>query len=217
MFEIAELGRTLTKEKYRTEVAGLRWQLLDAQRQLRSAPFPLIIVFGGVDGAGKSETVHLLNEWMDPRWIVTRAFGEPSDEERERPLYWRYWQNLPPRGQIGMFLSSWYSAPLLDRVHRRIDTTALAGALNQIAAFERTLADDGAVILKFWMHLSKKAQRKRLQQLEKDPITRWRVTKQQWRYWKMYGRFIAAAEQIIRQTSVGAAPWIIVEGADERY
>jgi polyphosphate:AMP phosphotransferase len=217
MFEAAELGRTVSKEDYRAEVAGLRWQLLDAQRQLRSAPFPLIVVFGGVDGAGKSETVHLLNEWMDPRWIVARAFDEPSDEERERPSQWRFWRDLPGRGEIGLFLSSWYSAPILDRVHRRSRPGELDDAARRIAAFERLLTDDGALIVKFWMHLSKRVQKRRLRELEDDPLTRWRVTKQQWKHWKLYARFTAAAERVIRQTSTGAAPWIVVEGADERY
>ncbi len=217
MFEAAELGRTVSKEEYRSEVAGLRWQLLDAQRQLRTAPFPLIVVFGGVDGAGKSETVHLLNEWMDPRWIVTRAFDEPSEEERERPPHWRFWRDLPARGQIGLFLSSWYSAPILDRVHRRSSSADLDAAARRIAAFERVLADDGAVILKFWMHLSKDAQKRRLTELEDDPLTRWRVAKRQWKDWKLYDRFTAAAERMISQTSTGPAPWMIVEGADERY
>jgi polyphosphate:AMP phosphotransferase len=217
MFEAAELGRTVSKEEYRSEVAGLRWQLLDAQRQLRTAPFPLIVVFGGVDGAGKSETVHLLNEWMDPRWIVTRAFDEPSEEERERPPHWRFWRDLPARGQVGLFLSSWYSAPILDRVHRRSSAADLDAAARRIAAFERLLADDGAVILKFWMHLSKDAQKRRLTELEKDPLTRWRVAKRQWKDWKLYDRFTAAAEPMISQTSTASAPWMIVEGADERY
>lgn len=217
MFEAAELGRTVSKEEYRSEVAGLRWQLLDAQRQLRTAPFPLIVVFGGVDGAGKSETVHLLNEWMDPRWIVTRAFDEPSEEERERPPDWRFWRDLPARGQIGLFLSSWYSAPILDRVHRRSSSADLDAAARRIAAFERVLADDGAVILKFWMHLSKDAQKRRLTELEDDPLTRWRVAKRQWKDWKLYDRFTAAAERMISQTSTAPAPWMIVEGADERY
>lgn len=217
MFEAAELGRTVSKEEYRSEVAGLRWQLLDAQRQLRTAPFPLIVVFGGVDGAGKSETVHLLNEWMDPRWIVTRAFDEPSEEERERPPHWRFWRDLPARGQIGLFLSSWYSAPILDRVHRRSSSADLDAAARRIAAFERVLADDGAVILKFWMHLSKDAQKRRLTELEDDPLTRWRVAKRQWKDWKLYDRFTAAAERMISQTSTAPAPWMIVEGVDERY
>jgi AMP-polyphosphate phosphotransferase len=218
MFEAAELGSTVSKAVYRTRAPRLRIDLLDAQVRLReSARFPVIIVFAGVDGGGKSETVHLLNEWMDPRWIVTTAFGAPSDEELERPEFWRYWRALPPRGRVGFYLSSWYSTPLLDRVYRRIKPTEFADRLNRIAQFENALAEDGALILKFWMHLSKDAHRKRLRKLEKDPLTRWRVTKQQWRHWRMRNKFIVAAEQIIERTSTGRAPWTIVEGVDARY
>ncbi len=217
MFEAAELGRKLSKDVYRKRVPELRAALLDAQQRLRAAPFPVIVVFAGVDGAGKGETVNLLNEWMDPRWIVTRAFGEPSDEERERPEQWRFWRELPPRGRIGLFLSSWYSRPVIDRVYRRTTGVEFEHQLRRLAEFEKTLADDGAVILKFWMHLDKKSQRKRLRTLERDPLTRWRVTKLQWKHWQMYGRFIAAAEQTIRATSTGQTPWTIVEGRDEEY
>lgn len=217
MFEAAELGRKLSKDAYKKKVPELRAALLDAQERLRAAPFPVIVVFAGVDGAGKGETVNLLNEWMDPRWIVTRAFGEPSDEERERPEQWRFWRELPPRGRIGLFLSSWYSRPVVDRAYRRISRVELEHQLRRLAEFEKTLADDGALILKFWMHLDKKAQRKRLGTLERDPLTRWRVTKLQWKHWKMYDRFIDAAEQAIRSTSTGQAPWTIVEGGDEEY
>ncbi len=217
MFEAAELGRKVSKKDYRKQVPELRAQLLDLQVRDRSAPFPVVILFAGVDGAGKGETVNLLNEWMDPRWIVTRAFGPPSDEERERPEYWRFWRDLPPRGRIGIFLSSWYSAPVLDRVYRTIGPDAFEERLTRIVEFEQTLVEDGALILKFWMHLGRDAQRKRLETLEKDPLTRWRVTKREWKNWKIYDRFIAAAERTIRRTSRGNAPWMIVEGADPRY
>jgi polyphosphate:AMP phosphotransferase len=217
MFEAAELGRSVPKEEFKAQVPTLRTELLEIQRQLTGARFPVIVVFAGVDGAGKGETVNLLNEWMDPRWIVTRAYGEPSDEERERPEYWRYWRDLPPKGRIGLFLSSWYSRPVLDRVYRRSRTADFDEALERIAAFERTLTDDGALILKFWMHLGKRAQKERLRKLEADPRTKWRVTKLQWERWRMYGRFVAAAERALQRTSVGEAPWMIVEGADEGY
>jgi AMP-polyphosphate phosphotransferase len=218
MFEAAELGSTLPKALYRARAPRLRTDLLDAQRRLREeARFPVIIVFAGVDGAGKSETVHLLNEWMDPRWIGTTAFGEPSDEELERPEFWRYWRVLPPRGRVGFYLSSWYSGPLLDRVYRRIKPAEFDDRLNRIAQFEHALAEDGALILKFWMHLSRSAHRKRLQKLENDPLTRWRVNKLQWRHWRMRRKFIVAAERIIERTSTGRAPWTIVEGLDARY
>jgi polyphosphate:AMP phosphotransferase len=154
---------------------------------------------------------------MDTRWIVTCAFGDPSDEELERPEYWRYWRALPPNGRIGLFLSSWYSRPILDRVHGRIDRNAFEERLSRIVEFEQMLADDGALILKFWMHLDKDAQAKRLKMLEKDPLSRWRVNKLDWKHWQMYDKFIGAAERTIRQTSRGSAPWMIVEGQDPRY
>ncbi|MCA1559834.1 MAG: polyphosphate:AMP phosphotransferase [Acidobacteria bacterium] len=217
MFEAAELGRTIPKEEYKARIPTLRTELLETQRQLINARFSVIVVFAGVDGAGKGETVNLLNEWMDPRWIVTRAYREPSDEEGERPEYWRYWRDLPPKGRIGLFLSSWYSRPVLDRVYGRSRTADLDKQLERIAGFERTLTDDGALILKFWMHLGKSAQKKRLRTLEKDPITRWRVTKRQWRHWRLYDKFVAAAERVLRRTSTIEAPWTIVEGVDEAY
>ncbi|HEX2309496.1 MAG TPA: polyphosphate:AMP phosphotransferase [Vicinamibacterales bacterium] len=217
MFEAAEVGHTLSKAVYKRRLPGLRTGLLQVQQQLRTAPFPVIVVFAGVDGAGKGETVNLLNEWMDPRWIVTRAFGEPSDEERERPEQWRFWRELPARGRIGLFLSSWYSRPVLDRAYRRISRVEFEHQLGRIAEFEKTLADAGALIVKYWMHLDKEAQRKRLQTLERNPLTRWRVTKLQWKHWKMYDRFIAAGEQTIGATSTAQAAWQIVEGRDEEY
>ena len=187
------------------------------QQQLLSAPFPVIIVFSGVDAAGKSETVNLLNEWIDPRWLTTRAYGAPSDEMAERPEYWRYWRDLPAKGRIGIFLSCWYSRPLLDRVNERTTEAEFDESLDRVIAFEKQLADDGALILKFWMHLGKAAQKQRLRSLEKDPLTRWRVTETDWDHWHMYDKFVAAAERTIMRTSTGQASWQIVEGMDKRY
>jgi polyphosphate:AMP phosphotransferase len=217
MFEVAEIERKVSKEVYEGEVAKLRWELLDAQRRLEGTRRAVIILFGGVDGAGKSETVHLLNEWMDPRYLINRAFDMPSQDERERPPFWRFWLTLPPHGRIGLFMSAWYSQPLLDRVDRTLTKAEFESQIERIAAFERTLADDGAIILKFWMHLNKKAQGKRLSALSKDPLTSWRVTKKQWENWRRYDKFIAATERLIQMTSFAHAPWFIVDGRDERY
>ena len=218
MFEAAEVGRKLSKSDYKAQVPQLRSELLAVQQELRAAAsFPVVVLFAGVDTAGKGETVNLLNEWMDPRWIVTRGYTEPSSEERERPRLWRYWRNLPPNGRVAIFLSAWYSSPILDRVARRTSTAEFDSLLDQVAAFERTLTDGGAIIVKFWMHLSKKAQKKRMKEFEKDPLQRWRVTKAQWKHWEMFGKFVSAADRAIRRTSTDAAEWHIVEGEDERY
>ncbi len=217
MFEAAELGRKITKKEFNEAAPNLRTEMLELQQALRQADFPVVIVFAGVDGAGKGETANLLNEWMDPRWIRSRAYGEPSQEEGERPEYWRYWRDLPETGQFGIFLSSWYSRPLLDRVHGRTSQAVFDEKLDRISAFERTLADDGALILKFWMHLGKDVQKQRLKKLEKDPRQNWRVTKTDWKHYKLYDKFIAAAERTIMRTSTGSSPWMIVEGADPNY
>ncbi len=217
MFQTAELGQTVSKEDFDRISNDLRTDLLALQQDLRSADFPVIVVFAGVDGAGKGESVNLINEWIDPRWIVTQAYDEPSDEERERPAFWRFWRDLPPKGQIGLFQSCWYSRPILDHVHGHIETPQFDEQMKRILAFEKMLAEDGALILKFWMHLGKEAQKRRLKSLEKDPLQSWRIKKADWRNWKLYDQFIATAERVLQHTGTGQTRWVIVEGEDARF
>jgi polyphosphate:AMP phosphotransferase len=217
MFESAELGHKVSKESWDREIPALREALLDAQYDLRTARFPVIILVAGVDGAGKSETVNALNEWMDPRHIQTHGLDEPSDEERERPHMWRYWRMLPPKGKIGIFDGSWYTWPILERAHGRIKTSDLDQDMARVARFEQMLIQEGALVLKFWMHLGKDTQKKRLKSLEKDPKTRWRVTPRDWKHFEMYDTFRNVAERALRSTSTADSPWIVVEATDPRY
>ena len=218
MFESAELGHKIDKDTYDAEVPKLREDLLNAQFDLaQKAKFPVIILIGGVDGAGKGETVNLLNAWMDPRHIVAHAMGEKSDEEQERPPMWRFWRALPPKGKIGVFFGSWYTDPIVQRVLGKIKSSNLSQSIDEINRFETMLTNEGALIIKFWFHLSKEAQHKRLKSLEKDPKTRWRVTDLDWERFKLYDKFRKVSEQALRATSTSEAPWIVVEGSDARY
>ena len=118
MFETAEIRRSIDKPSYEKLVPELRSGLLRVQNELfASKKFPVIVVIGGVDGAGKGETVNTLHEWMDPRFLETNAFGPMSDEERERPEFWRFWRTLPPKGKVGIFFGSWYTRPIIQRVY----------------------------------------------------------------------------------------------------
>ncbi len=218
MFESAELGHKIDKATYDKEVPALREALLEAQFDLaKAANFPVIILIGGVDGAGRGETVNLLNEWMDPRHIQSHGMGIPSDEELERPIMWRFWRALPPRGKIGIFFGSWYTWAILNRVFGRTKNAELDQGMERNVRFEKMLNDEGALILKFWLHLSKDKQEKRLKAMEKNPKTRWRVTERDWMHFEMYDKFRKVAERVMRQTSTAEAPWMIVEGEDERY
>ena len=218
MFESAEIGHKVDKATYDREVPALREALLDAQYDLISKrAFPVIILVGGVDGAGRSESVQLLNAWLDPRHIETHGMGDPSDEERDRPPMWRFWRALPSKGKVGVFQGSWYSLPILNRVYGHTGNAALEEEMERNTRFEQMLSDEGALILKFWFHLSKAGQKRRLQNLEKDPRTRWRVTDRDWHHFGLYNTFAKVCSQALRMTSSASAPWIIVEGEDPRY
>lgn len=218
MFESADLEHVIDKATYQREEPKLRAALLNAQYDLaENGKFPVLIVIGGVDGAGKGETVALLNEWMDPRHIHTHAFPEPSDEERERPPMWRFWRALPPKGKIGILFGAWHTEPLVRRALGQSSRAEVDQAIARINRFEKMLADEGTLILKFWFHLSKAQQKQRLRALEKDPETRWRVTKADWQRFKRYDDFRRVSEHFLRQTSTAEGPWIVVPGADPCY
>ncbi len=218
MFESAELGHKIDRKTYDKELPALRAALLEAQIEMfKLAKFPVIILVGGVDGAGRGETVNLLNEWMDPRYLQTHGMGDPSDEELDRPMMWRFWRELPPKGRTGIFLGSWYTRPIINLVHGHSKTADLDQSLERAKRLETMLADEGALILKFWMHLSRDKQKQRLKLLEADPKTRWRVTERDWEHYKLYDKFRLVGESVIRHTSTAEAPWTIVEGFDSNY
>jgi AMP-polyphosphate phosphotransferase len=218
MFESAELGHKIKKSVYEKEVPPLREALLTTQMELaKLAGFPVIILVGGLDGAGRGATVNLLNEWMDPRHIQTHGMGEPSDEELDRPMMWRFWRALPPKGKIGVFLGSWYTWPILNRVNGNTKDADLEQSMERAKLLETMLVDEGALLIKFWLHLSKDKQEKRFKALEKNPLTRWKVTDRDWQHFKAYEKFQEVHEKVIRHTSTAEAPWLIVEGNDANY
>lgn len=218
MFESAELGHTIDDATFRKRAAILRAELLEAQYQLfEKKDFPVVLLINGVDGAGKGETVNVLNEWLDTRHVQNHAFGPPTEEERDRPFMWRFWRALPPKGKIGILFGNWYTQPIVARATGNLSTGALDAAVERVNHFERMLCDEGALVLKFWFHLSKSAQKKRLTALAKNKATRWRVTKTDWKNFARYDRFAKVSERVLRQTSSGAAPWLVVEGGCPNY
>ncbi len=217
MFESAELGHEIDKARYDAEEPELRHALLTAQYDLvKAKKFPVVILIGGVDGAGKGETLNLINEWMDPRHVQTNAM-RPVAEDDGRPPMWKFWRVLPPKGRIGVFVGSWYSVPFIRRVYGDLGKGKFQQELDQVLRFEQMLTDEGCLLLKFWLHLSKKGQKKRFEKLAKKKSTAWRVSDTDWKHLEMYDEFQSVAETMLRETSTADAPWMVVEGGDERY
>lgn len=213
LLQSAELGHTVPRRRFDARLPRLRTRLLNAHFALRERKFPVIVIVSGADGAGKGELVQRLNEWLDPRGVSTHAFWTPSDEERDRPEYWRFWRAMPGRGRIGIFFGSWYTTPIIRRVYRKSKASRFDSALDRIAAFERMLTDDGALIVKLWLHLPKGQQKRRLDELEKAG----RLAPDDRRHYRLYDRFTEVSERALRRTDAPHAPWHVIEATDRRY
>lgn len=214
MFEAAEVGSLVSKEEYEAQVPHLRVDLVNAQYDLRTADFPVLVVIVGDDHKSCNEILNLLHEWMDARYLDTHVFGPLSEEEQEQPRFWRYWRTLPRQGQLGVYVGAWARNAVADQVRRRIDDDEFELRTVHIERFEQALVDDGALLLKFWLHLPKKAMKRRLKKKKKQ---NWRNDGEDRQIYELYDKALPVAERLMRRTSTGSAPWHIVETTDENY
>src|SRR5947207_5563689 len=205
MFESANLDHEVKKSLYKREEPKLREALLEAQSVvLADGSFAVLILIAGVQGAGRGQTVNLLNEWLDPRHVQTRGFGDPTQDERERPEGWRYWNALPPKGKVGVFFGAWHSEPIMRRVRGKTSDDEFAHEVAQVSRLEKMLADEGVLLLKYWFHISKAEQKKRLKKAHEKLEA-------------PYKKFVAVSEAFLRRTSTPEAPWTVIPGFDARY
>ncbi|HPB31597.1 MAG TPA: phosphate--AMP phosphotransferase [Candidatus Sumerlaeota bacterium] len=217
MLEKVNLSLKTPREEYARLRETLERQLGELQRRVREAGVPLIIVFEGWDAAGKGTMIGRLTLPLDPRGFSVYSTRPPTEEESLRPFLWRFWIKSPPRGRMAVFDRSWYHRVLMDRVEEGLKGSALEQAFRDIRAFERQIADDGAVIIKFFLHISQKTQKKRFDKLRSNHATAWRVSKDDLRRHRKYETYLAATEQMIAETDCAHAPWTIVEAHDERH
>jgi len=217
MFDEFEGKHEISKQERHALEPQLRIDLLNAQFDLRSADFPVLVILAGDDGPACDETIDLLHEWMDARTMDTRVFLEPTEEERARPRFWRYWRTLPAKGQIGLQLGGWPLMAVADRVLGDLGRKGLERRLAVIKSFERTLAADGVLLVKFWFHLSKKEHKKRYKKARTAPKRRLHIDKRAKRLIERYDKLIPVAEHVVRDTDVASAPWVIIDGADRDY
>ena len=217
MFESALIEHKLAKEEYERAEPELRTKLLEAQLDLvEKRSFATVILITGMDGAGKSEVIHKLLEWLDPRHVRVAAYGEQDDTERTRPRMWRYWRDLPPRGEISVVFGSWYSDPLRDRLAGDGGKARFERELATINRFEEMLASEGVLLLKFLLVVSAKEQKRRLDALAKRTAGASRAL-EEWADSKQQRQAAPLVDEMVRRTSTGDAPWNVLPCDDPEY
>jgi len=217
MLENLNLKKKLPTEEYKRIVPGLQARLYDLEKACWDNAIPTVIVFEGWDAAGKGTTIRALTQRLDPRGFKLYHITPARTYEQQRPWLWRFWSKVPNRGEMVIFDHSWYGRVLQDRVERIVPEKAVQQAFRDIIEFERMLADDGTVILKVFLHIRKKEQRRRFETLASDPLEAWRVTKEDWARHKKYDKYLAAAEEMLELTESEYAPWRIVEATSKSY
>lgn len=218
MFESAEIEHDIDKATFEAQLPQLRTDILNAQFDVIEAKsFPVLLVFHGMEGTGVVDSLTSAYTVLDARHVVVSAFDKPTGEEAERPRMWRYWRELPPKGEMGVYVGAWYSAPLNRRILGKSRNAEYEQELDRIKRFETMLASEGALILKFWLHISKEEQKKRLGKLVKSARTSWRVDESPWGGSKRYREVKLAAEQMMRVTGTDSAPWITVNAANRHF
>ena len=216
MLEEVDLTKTLDKKEYKKLMPALRNRLYALQKAAWDAKIPVVILFEGWDASGKGTSIQTLTARLDPRGFKLYPIRAARTYEQKRPWLWRFWLKLPGRGEWAMFDRSWYGRVLVERVDNLTPEPEWRRAYRDIADFERALADDGYLIIKFWLHISKPEQKRRFKKLVQDPLTAWQVTAEDWEHHSKYDDYLLAVEEMLERTNTEWGPWTIVEATD-RY
>jgi len=213
---MAKAKQRLSKRTYQARARVLRAQLVQLQLELKQAPFKVLLILAGPEGAGRGNLLNTLAEWLDPRGVETFSYHAPTDNERAHPHQWRLWRSLPGIGRIGLYAGSWYTETLREEARSARALHHLTEESERIRHFEKLLADGGTLIVKVWLHLSKSAQGRRLRTLRADPATAWRVTDEDWQHHRNYDRLDRTARLIREKTHRHGARWTVIDAEDER-
>ncbi|MEZ4860069.1 MAG: hypothetical protein R3C14_02120 [Caldilineaceae bacterium] len=217
MLEQADLTLSLSKKAYQQIVPLQMERLLELERLIYAQKAPVIIVFEGWDAAGKGTTIRKLAERLDPRGFKVLPTNAPRTHERQKPWLWRFWMQIPRHGQIAIFDRSWYGRVLIERVEGLTPMPEWIRAYEEINAFERTLAADQTIFIKFWLHISKAEQLRRFLLLSQQAETAWQVAAEDWEHHRKYEEYQAAVSDMLTNTSTTVAPWTVVPATDANY
>jgi AMP-polyphosphate phosphotransferase len=204
------------KKAYETELAALQLEVLKAEFKSREAGRSVVVAFEGWDAAGKGGAIKRLTEKLDPRGYQVHAIGAPTEDERKRHYLWRFWTRLPDRGRWAIFDRTWYGRVLVERVEGFCKKKEWKRAYREINEYERQLVDDGTVLVKVFLAITRHEQKKRFEERENDPYKRWKIGPEDWRNREHWDQYVDAAEDMFAETNSAVAPWKVI-GANRKW
>jgi polyphosphate kinase 2 (PPK2 family) len=213
--ELRDDSPPIERHVYKSEMGRLQEHVRLLSHRAADARRSILVVMEGWDAAGKGGAIRRLTATLDPRLFSVNSIAAPNDLEKKHHYLWRFWTRLPQRGLLGIFDRSWYGRVLVERVENLIGQAEWSRAYQEINDFERDLVLSGAIILKYWLHISKEEQHNRFMARQNDPLKRWKLTDEDWRNREKWNLYEQAAEEMFLKTGTAACPWVLVPGNDK--
>lgn len=217
MLEQTDLHAEMARQDYKILCHPLKERLSVLQQTVKEHKLPILVLFEGWSAAGKGSLLSDVILTLDPRGFKVYSTVAADSAESRKPLLWRYWTKIPAQGQMALFDRSWYQELYIALVEQGISERELKRRTDAVNTMERQLADEGYLIVKFFLHISQKEQRQRFESLAGSKNTSWRVTDQDWKRNKQYDRYYKAADSMLKDTDTHHAPWHVIPSHDKRY
>ena len=215
--ENLNLNLSMDKKEYKKELEKLQFEILNLQHFLLQSNIGLLIVFEGMDAAGKGGAIKRLTELLDPRGVQVHPISAPEPHEKRYHYLQRFWRRLPSYGQIAIFDRSWYGRVLVERIEGFANHNEWQRAYDEINHFEKLLTDDPYKMIKFWIHIDKDEQLARFKERETNPLKSWKLTEEDWRNRGKFDEYVACANEMFEKTDSMNSPWILIPGNNKHY
>ncbi|MBC7203572.1 MAG: polyphosphate:AMP phosphotransferase [Pusillimonas sp.] len=212
-----DFSAKLKKADYQDQLPALQGRLARAVRDPRFESRSLVLVFEGQDAAGKGGAIRRITAALDARQYRAIPISAPTDEERARPYLWRFWRRLPKPGRITIFDRSWYGRVLVERVEALIEPIQWEHAYDEINQFEQQLVNNGSIVIKFWLAITKEEQLERFHARQKSPFKSFKITHEDWRNRRKWDDYRVAANDMLARTNSPLCPWFLVSANDKQH
>jgi polyphosphate kinase 2 (PPK2 family) len=217
MLEIVNLDQKLSQHDWKARRSAYQQRLYDLEKAAFDVKMPTIVILEGWDAAGKGTAVQTLTSRLDPRGFTVWPIRGARTYEQKRPWLWRFWNKLPNYGHMAIFDRSWYGRVTVERIEYGLPQREVLRAYNDIVDFERLISLDGYVIVKFFLHISKKEQARRFKRIAEDPLESWRLLDEDRERHRRYDEWLQVYEEMLERTDTSVGPWTIVEATSRGF